>query len=77
MNHFAKDDQMNIFRLPVGWQYLVNNKLGGALDTGNLAKYDELVQGCIKTGAVCVVDVSASSNGIYPTGVGTDSSDCP
>jgi endoglucanase len=57
MKHFAKDDGMNMFRLPVGWQFLVNNKLGGSLDTGNLAKYDQLVQGCLQTGAYCVIDV--------------------
>jgi endoglucanase len=57
MNHFAGDDKMNIFRLPVGWQWLVNNKLGGTLDAGNLARYDDLVQGCLKTGAACVIDV--------------------
>jgi endoglucanase len=57
MQHFVKDDGMNIFRLPVGWQYLVNNKLGGTLDSGNLAKYDQLMQGCLATGASCVIDV--------------------
>jgi endoglucanase len=57
MQHFAKSDNMNIFRLPVGWQYLVNNKLGGTLDSGNLAKYDQLVQACLATGASCVIDV--------------------
>ncbi|KAH8796676.1 glycoside hydrolase superfamily [Hyaloscypha finlandica] len=57
MQHFAKEDNMNIFRLPVGWQYLVNNKLGGTLDSGNLAKYDQLVQACLATGASCVIDV--------------------
>lgn len=59
MEHFFKDDKMNIFRLPVGWQWLVNNKLGGTLDANNLAKYDQLMQGCLKTGATCVIDVSA------------------
>jgi endoglucanase len=34
MQHVAKEDNMNIFRLPVGWQYLVNNKLGGPLIQG-------------------------------------------
>ncbi len=61
MNHFATDDKMNIFRLPVGWQWLVNNKLGGTLDGGSLGIYDGLVQGCLKTGAVCVIDVGISS----------------
>lgn len=29
MNHFVKDDSLNAFRLPVGWQFLVNGQLGG------------------------------------------------
>ncbi|KAK1759807.1 hypothetical protein QBC47DRAFT_357637 [Echria macrotheca] len=57
MQHFVKDDGMNIFRLPVGWQYLVNNKVGGTLDSNNFQKYDQLVQSCLKTGAYCMLDV--------------------
>lgn len=57
MQHFAKDDGMNMFRLPVGWQYLVNNNLGGNLDSNNLGRYDQLVQACLKTGAYCVIDI--------------------
>jgi endoglucanase len=58
MQHFVKDDGMNLFRLPVGWQYLLNNKLGGTLDSGNFGKYDQLVQACLATGASCIIDVS-------------------
>jgi endoglucanase len=57
MQHFVNDDQMNIFRLPVSWQYLVNNKLGGTLDLTNFAKYDQLVQACLSTGAYCKIDI--------------------
>lgn len=57
MQHFYRDDNLNIFRLPVGWQYLVNNNLGGTLDGNNLAKYDQLVQGCLNTGAQCIIDI--------------------
>jgi len=57
MQHFAKDDNMNIFRLPVGWQYLVNNKLGGTLDSNNFGRYNQLVQACLNTGAYCMLDV--------------------
>ncbi|KAJ9628844.1 Endoglucanase EG-II [Taxawa tesnikishii (nom. ined.)] len=58
MNHFVKDDGLNAFRLPVGWQYLVNNNLGGTLDATNWANYDALVQGCVNSGAsLCIVDV--------------------
>ncbi|CZS88001.1 probable cellulase precursor [Rhynchosporium agropyri] len=57
MKHFIKEDGMNIFRLPVGWQYLVAGNLGGTLNSANLAKYDLLVQGCLGTGATCIIDV--------------------
>lgn len=57
MQHFSRDLGMNLFRLPVGWQYLVNNNLGGTLDANNLAKYDQLMQGCLATGAYCIIDI--------------------
>lgn len=57
MTHFVNDDNFNIFRLPVAWQFLVNNNLGGALDTTNAGQYDELVQACLATGASCIIDI--------------------
>lgn len=57
MNHFVHDDGLNVFRLPVCWQYLVNNVLGGTLDSNNFGVYNQLVQGCLATGAYCVVDI--------------------
>jgi endoglucanase len=58
MNHFVKDDSLNAFRLPVGWQYLVNNILGGTLNAVNWANYDALIQGCLSSGAaLCIVDI--------------------
>ena len=57
MTHFTKDDGLNIFRLPVAWQYLVNGVLGGSLDETNFGKYDALVQACLKTGAHCIIDI--------------------
>ncbi|CAD6440267.1 a4d1e733-b7c2-4844-9ae4-1dad932047d2 [Sclerotinia trifoliorum] len=57
MSHFVKSTGHNIFRLPVGWQYLVNNVLGGTLDSSNFATYDSLVQGCLATGASCIIDI--------------------
>jgi endoglucanase len=58
MQHFVNDLGLNAFRLPVGWQYLVNNQLGGPLHVGNFAKYDVLVQGCLRSGAdLCIIDV--------------------
>lgn len=57
MQHFATDDTLNLFRLPVGWQYLVNNDLGGPLDQSFLSTYDQLMQACLATGALCILDV--------------------
>ncbi|KAM7189868.1 glycoside hydrolase family 5 protein [Rhypophila sp. PSN 637] len=57
MQHFIKDDGWNMFRLPFGWQFLVNNRVGGNPDSGNLQKYDQLVQACLRTGAYCVIDI--------------------
>lgn len=57
MTHFVNDDHFNIFRLPVSWQFLVNNTLGGPLNPTNLAQYDALVQACLATGASCIVDI--------------------
>ena len=58
MNHFVKDDKLNAFRLPVGWQYLVNSKLGGNLDTTFFAKYDQQMTYCLNSGAeLCILDL--------------------
>ena len=58
IKHFVTDDGLNAFRLPVGWQYLVNNQLGGTLDSTNFGNYDKLVQGCLSSGAaMCIVDI--------------------
>ncbi|KDQ55185.1 glycoside hydrolase family 5 protein, partial [Jaapia argillacea MUCL 33604] len=56
MAHFVSEG-FNIFRLPVGWQYLTNNVLGGTLDATNSGKYDQLVQACLATGAYCIIDI--------------------
>lgn len=59
MQHFVNDDGFNVFRLPVGWQFLINNDTtpSGTLDADNLVEYDALVQACLATGASCIVDV--------------------
>jgi endoglucanase len=41
----------------VSWQFLVNNQLGGTLDTTNFGKYDQLMQACLSTGAYCAIDI--------------------
>jgi endoglucanase len=56
MQHFAADDKMNVFRLPVSWQYITNDKIG-PLDKTMFGNYDKLVQSCIKTGAYCAIDI--------------------
>lgn len=43
--------------IATSWQFLVNNQLGGDLDTSNVAKYDQLVQSCLNTGAFCMIDI--------------------
>ncbi|EHL00247.1 putative endoglucanase EG-II [Glarea lozoyensis 74030] len=61
MSHFVKDDHFNIFRLPVGWQYLTGSTLSSTstLNAGNLQKYDQLVQACLRSASttVCVLDI--------------------
>lgn len=57
MSHFVAKYGLNVFRLPVCWQYLVNNALGGTLDANNFGVYDQLVQACLNTGAYCVIDI--------------------
>lgn len=57
MKHFATDDKLNVFRLPIGWQHLLNNQLGGSIDATVGAAYDTLVQGCLATGALCIIDL--------------------
>ncbi|KAJ6540843.1 carbohydrate-binding module family 1 protein/Glycoside hydrolase family 5 protein [Mycena vulgaris] len=57
MTHFVNDDGYNVFRLPVGWQFLTNDVLGGPVNQTNLAKYDALIQTCLATGAYCIIDI--------------------
>ncbi|KAK2041452.1 cellulase [Colletotrichum somersetense] len=57
MNHFVQNDKLNMFRLPVSWQFLVNNQLGGQLNANNLGRYDQVMQKCLATGAYCMIDI--------------------
>lgn len=62
MQHFVKDDHLNAFRLPVAWQYLATNGLDAKLDPARVSSYDALVQGCLATGSICIIDVSGSNS---------------
>ncbi|KAF9564541.1 cellulase-domain-containing protein [Agrocybe pediades] len=57
MQHFVKDDGMNIFRLPVSWQFLTGGVQTAKLNQTRFTEYDNLVQACLNTGAHCVIDV--------------------
>ncbi|ATY62125.1 glycoside hydrolase family GH5 [Cordyceps militaris] len=57
MEHFVKDDKLNIFRLPVSWQLLTNAKGGSTLDAQGWESYDTLMQACFATGAYCMIDL--------------------
>lgn len=57
MKHFSTNDGMNIYRLPIGWQHLLKHTLGGNIDATIGAAYDKLVQGCLATGALCLIDL--------------------
>lgn len=57
MQHFVNDDGYNVFRLPVGWQYLTNDQMVGVLDETQFANYNKLVSDCLSTGAHCVIDI--------------------
>lgn len=41
----------------VSWQFLVNDKLGGTLDSKNFGNFDQLVKSCLDTGAYCMLDI--------------------
>ena len=57
MKHFVNDDGLNTFRIPIGWQTLVDS-VGGTLNSKNWATYDKQIQGCLDAGAaMCIVDV--------------------
>lgn len=58
MQHFSAKDNLNTFRLTVGWQFLTNNVMGGALDATNFGQYNTLMSSCLAiTGAKCIIDV--------------------
>ncbi|KAK8844834.1 hypothetical protein IAR55_006684 [Kwoniella newhampshirensis] len=55
--HFINDGA-NVFRLPVGWQYLVDsNSASTSLDATFFATYDNLVQSVTSQGAYAMIDI--------------------
>ncbi|ODA76861.1 hypothetical protein RJ55_07377 [Drechmeria coniospora] len=57
MKHFVEDDGLNMFRLPITWQYAVKGKRGRKLDAVQFGVYDRLMQACLDTGAYCIIDL--------------------
>ncbi|TPX18099.1 uncharacterized protein E0L32_011823 [Thyridium curvatum] len=58
MKHFVTDNGLNMFRLPVSWQYLLHGKSpGDKFDQDAFARYDKLMQACLNTGAYCMIDM--------------------
>lgn len=77
MQHWTSlSKPLNLFRLPISWQFLVNNDVSATtLDSTNLAKYDQLVQACLTTGAYCMIDIhnfARFNNAIIGQGGPTD-----
>ncbi|WWC97662.1 hypothetical protein V866_004546 [Kwoniella sp. B9012] len=57
ISHFVSKGA-NIFRLPVGWQYLVgNNAASTSLDATFFATYDNLVKTALATGSYVMIDI--------------------
>ncbi|KAG1868488.1 glycoside hydrolase family 5 protein [Suillus subluteus] len=57
MQHFFNNDGYNVFRLPVGWQYLTYNQSTSVLNETQFANYNMLVSDCLSTGAHCEIDI--------------------
>ncbi|UNI16806.1 Cellulase [Purpureocillium takamizusanense] len=57
MQHFVKNNKMNIFRLPLTWQFITNGQVDGKLYEKNLKVYNDLMNTCLDTGAYCMIDL--------------------
>ncbi|KAF8122717.1 glycoside hydrolase family 5 protein [Boletus edulis] len=57
MQHFVENDGYNVFRLPVGWQYLTYSQMTGVLNQTQFYNYNMLVNACLSTGAYCEIDI--------------------
>lgn len=70
MQRFTNVDKLNIYRLPVAWQFLVDWKLGGTLDPNAFGLYNDLMQGCLNTKSYCIIDVHS-----YARWIGNESNE--
>lgn len=57
MKHFIKDDGMNMFRIPVSWQFLTGGQPTAKFDEINFNNFDKLMQACTDTGSYCMIDL--------------------
>ncbi|KAI9668824.1 MAG: hypothetical protein M1831_000893 [Alyxoria varia] len=55
--HFQKKYNHNIFRLPVGWQYIVGNDPAGKLGGEVWENFQGMVKECLASGSKCIIDV--------------------
>ncbi|KAF8866278.1 glycoside hydrolase [Acephala macrosclerotiorum] len=64
MTHFVNDDGFNVFRLPVAWQWIINNATAasGVLHEGNIELF---VQACLAAGASCIIGQGGPSNATF------------
>lgn len=69
MQHFSTANGFNTYRLPVSWQFLLNYTLGGDLDKNAFGLYNDLVQGCLKTGSHCIIDIHNYARWEGPTNI--------
>lgn len=75
MQHFVKNDGLNIFRLPVSWQFLTFGHGGTKLNETSFDSYNELMTACFDTGAYCMIDLhnfARYNNGIIGQGGPSD-----
>ncbi|KAF8136906.1 glycoside hydrolase superfamily [Boletus edulis] len=54
---FVENDGYDVFRLPVGWQYLTYSQMTGVLNQTQFYNYNMLVNACLSTGAYCEIDI--------------------
>lgn len=56
LTHFTTSNNLNLFRLPISWQYLTSATLFGALHLGT---YDTLVRACLSSSPTtyCMLDL--------------------